>query len=96
MKNKHFIHDSCCPICSGELHVIKTFYDKQKCLNGCYSHVVIYSEYYQSHKHTFSVFNEQFAYMNGDGIDRIETIEKIEELIAYWKENDRYLTELMK
>lgn len=95
MKNKHFIHDIC-PICSSEFRFIYTFYDKQKCVNDCYQHIVKYSEYYQSYSHSFLIFDKRFEYANGDGVDRIRTIEKIEELIAYWKENNRYLTELMK
>lgn len=78
-----------CPICSKEL-IINEIANHSKCSNGCYSKTGGYGTT------TETVFNKSFIF---EYVDSSETWKKIEaELnteIAYWKEDDRYLLEIL-
>lgn len=89
---KRFVN---CPICNTMLELDPS--EDLFCINNCYSHMLYYSSISGTFKEIFRVFNSKhFSYKSNDSVEYKKSIDnKILELIEYWKENDRYLVELI-
>lgn len=91
-----------CPICSGEL--IKEHDDlssgrlySEICINTCYIYYVKINKKSHNENHVFKIFGDAFSYTNYDNEQLIEMVRnRLNKNIESWKENDRYLVELMK
>ncbi|AEO93729.1 gp471 [Bacillus phage G] len=85
--------DNFCPICNSQL--IEGKRHELKCNNNCYS--ISYSNYTRTIDLEATIFNEEFqAYGDQSIKDKIEAINLIYEQISHWKENDKYLTKILK
>ncbi|AEO93714.1 gp456 [Bacillus phage G] len=80
--------ESRCPICNSELSKSML----KECVNGCY-YLMIYDKtvFYAT------VFNETFDISGDESTieEKINTINKLYDKINYWKENDKYLTNIL-
>lgn len=89
-----------CPICDSLLDEDEDMFSNSMyfCLNNCFSYAIIDLGFPNRNSHFFKVFNSDFfVYRDNDSIEYKKSIEnEVLELINYWKENDRYLMELMK
>ncbi|AEO93731.1 gp473 [Bacillus phage G] len=84
--------DHKCPICGSELLILQ---NESKCKNKCYS--VHYSTSSYAIDLEVNIFNEEFtAYGNQSIENKIDTINLICNQISYWKEDDKYLTKILK
>jgi C4-type Zn-finger protein len=86
----NIIYQMYCPICGKELRVSKT--KKYWCGNGCYS---VNLGFYQSidftlFDHSISIYKD-----NETREEKQEKMQQIVDLIKYFKEDDRYLTEIV-
>lgn len=91
-----------CPICSGELikedNVLSSGYlYSEICKNKCFTIYIQINKKTTIEKYVFRIFGDAFSYMSYDAEQRVEIVRgRIKKNIESWKENDRYLTELMK
>lgn len=91
-------HQETCPICSQELVVLgNNIIDSFACDNKCYS-LQIYKIGNKVNKignkvNRIIIFESVYDFGN---IESKEIIRQIENKINYWKENDRYLIEILE
>ncbi|MDF2534053.1 MAG: hypothetical protein K0R18_210 [Bacillales bacterium] len=84
-----FASDSICPICSGKVSHIGQ--DERECENGCYGSWDFTRTQVVGGVTLFG--KEYFPFRNGGDLLKKEKL--LMERIKYWKENDRYIAELM-
>lgn len=87
--------ESCfCPICEMKL-IVDDRFPAIKCKNECFS-VLVYQNFKNS-SHNYnavSIYKDKFSYHHS--VDNSTLIYIIEEKIKYWRENYRYITELLE
>lgn len=89
-----------CPICNEK--IIPFYHSKQSilCKNECYGYSNAFSSMPNSDISTLdyiliNIFKDTLKVTSKDTIENDEVKEKINMLISYWKENDRYLMEII-
>lgn len=91
-----YCKDGKCPICRSKM-ILKdrTAYSiRQSCSNKCYT---IDKVHRHGSYHRFYIFGSTLTIHRSEKEDyQISKIEKISKRIAYWKENDRYLAEILE
>lgn len=86
-----FCIDRKCPICNKKMEILKykTMPEEDvSCINDCYSVISRYDQYF------VYIFGDFQIMMSKNNIDK-EIEKSIVEKINYWKENDRYLVEIL-
>ena len=86
-------NDDKCPICESKLqYKNKTYpFEDKFCINGCYAIKQYWEMLYEIY-----IFNEHYFKISNDIENQDEIIKEIEKLIAYWRENDRYLAKILR
>ncbi|AEO93303.1 gp32 [Bacillus phage G] len=99
---KRFVKDKACPICGNtNLQTMWLFSDSISCPHGCIdiyltSKIFTVDNMLESIKIcVVRIFKESIAMNNDDSEIEQEAIEKVQKMIDYWKENDRYLVEIL-
>lgn len=94
-----YIEQTTCPICNTELAVStkesSNFFmiseNMKICKNGCFS-----CTNYTDHAIVF-VFNDKYAFLEDFSLQMLlDKYKYVQKKIDYWKENDRYLAEILE
>ncbi|MNJ90117.1 hypothetical protein D3C87_77110 [compost metagenome] len=89
-----------CPICSGDM---KELFSPiwQKCINGCYNVSYLDANFVNIAKEKFiactyiNLSKEELFIPDKQGINGCLYKEELLNRISYWRENDRYLAEIL-
>jgi hypothetical protein len=98
-KIKDMLNYKYCPICDSKIEKIKPEnvleVKSEGCKNGCFKLIV--KQDYNNHAYAwFYIFEDLTVIASDDSKRKTKLFEnKIKQLIQHWKENDRYLAELL-
>ncbi|MDF2534356.1 MAG: hypothetical protein K0R18_513 [Bacillales bacterium] len=90
-----YCKDSLCPICNSKMDISPFVVFKKTCLNGCYK-IDEYEQLDWTDKYYVYFFGKLFIGFNSRDIDKILKEQEVIDQIVYWKENDKYLAELIR
>lgn len=89
-----YCKDNKCPICSNKLRKNGIVVRMLICDNGCFQ-IQEYEQHDLSNTCYISVFGKSVAVINTKQLNREYEEGKMYKAINYWKENDRYLAEIL-